>query len=264
MLSGKIAIVTAAAGGIGQSVVEMFVRNDATVVAVDIRAQDLSDIASPDGGTHGSCVSKSADVLDEDSVAGLVAEVVAEFGRIDVLVNCVGGSTTSSAPDPKALTEDMSLDYWRSILDLNLTSTFLCCKAVLPQMKSQGYGRIVNVASYNAYGAIRESGTAYAAAKAAVIGFTKRLALESAPHGVAVNATAPAPTLTERVAKNFIAKMSEDQQRQYAAHIPLGRLAEPAEQASAIMFLASDLASFVNGAVLDVTGGAIASPSSFR
>jgi 3-oxoacyl-[acyl-carrier protein] reductase len=147
--------------------------------------------------------------------------------------------------------EDIEESEWEAIVRSNLTSVFLVCKAVLPVMKRQKAGRIVNLASVVARGGAVRVPAHYAAAKAGVIALTRMLALEVADLGITVNAVAPGTTATDRV----IAARAPEETARVAAAIPLGRLGRPAEIAGAILFLASDAASFVTGAVLDVNGG---------
>jgi 3-oxoacyl-[acyl-carrier protein] reductase len=178
---------------------------------------------------------------------GVVDAAVGRWGRVDVLVNNAGGFATIRA------TEDITDAEWESILRSNLTSVFVASRAVLPVMKRQRAGRIVNVSSVVARGGAVRVTSHYAAAKAGVVGFTRHLALEVGPDGITVNAVAPGTTMTERVK----ALRTPEQTREVAQTIPVRRLGEPLEIAEAILFLASDAASFVNGATLDVNGGQV-------
>src|SRR5215813_37630 len=219
-LEGKVVIVTGAAKGIGAAIVEACAREGAKVAALDL-----------DGGG----VEKVAPVL-----RGNGADVV-------VLANNAGGFAVIRA------TEEISEEEWDAIMASNLTSVFLCSKAVLPIMKRQKYGRIVNLASVvGRAGAVRVT-SHYAAAKAGVIGFTRHLALEVGAHGITINAVAPGTTATERVLK----ARTPEETRKVAETIPVKRLGEPREIAEAVVFLASDSAAFINGATLDVNGGQV-------
>jgi NAD(P)-dependent dehydrogenase (short-subunit alcohol dehydrogenase family) len=244
-LEGKVSIVTGAARGIGVAIAEAFAREGARVAAVDLDGPGAEAVAKTLVGRGADALALGADVTRATEVGRAVHAVAARWGRVDVLVNNAGGFATIR------LTEEISEDEWAAILASNLTSVFLCSKAVLPIMKRQRYGRIVNLASVVARGGAVRVTSHYAAAKAGVVGFTRHLALEVAAHGITVNAVAPGTTATERVLK---ARTPEETQR-VAEAIPARRLGEPAEIADAIVFLASDEAAFINGATLDVNGG---------
>src|SRR6266550_2335535 len=179
-----------------------------------------------------------ADTAAPAEIRTVIEATVDRWQRIDVLVNNAGGFATMRA------TEDITDDEWASILKSNLTTAFVCSRAVLPLMKRQRAGRIVNVASVVARGGAVRVTSHYAAAKAGVVGFTRHLALEVGPDGITVNAVAPGTTMTERVK----ALRTPEQTREVAQTIPVRRLGEPMEIADAILFLASDAARFVNGA----------------
>jgi 3-oxoacyl-[acyl-carrier protein] reductase len=174
-----------------------------------------------------------------------VDAIMARWGRVDVLVNNAGGFAVIRR------TEEIPEEEWDAILRLNLTSTFLCSKAVLPIMRRQGSGRIVNLSSVvGRAGAVLVT-SHYAAAKAGILGFTRHLAREVAAAGIAVNAVAPGTTATER----FRALRSAEETRRLAESVPLRRIAEPDEIAACVLFLASDAARYITGATLDVNGG---------
>lgn len=248
----QVVLITGAANGIPKAAATGFLREGATVVALDMDAEGLARLRAS-GPTPSSVVTITTDLLREEDVREAVRQALAEFGRIDVLVNAVGGSTV--VDDPRRTTDEMSLDYWERIIAFNVTTTFLATHYVLGSMKQRRSGKIVNVSSYNAYGLIKESGTAYAAAKAAVIGFTRRLAVEAGPYGINVNAIAPAASLTDRVRDKMWNPMSEEGRGAFLSHIPLGRLGSPEDQANGILFLSSSDADYIQGAVLDINGG---------
>ena len=177
----------------------------------------------------------------------MIDALLARWQRIDVLVNNAGGFAAMRA------TENIPDAEWDMILRSNLTSAFVCSRAVLPAMKRQRAGRIVSVSSVVARsGAIRTTAH-YTAAKAGVIGLTRHLAAEVAEHGITVNAVAPGTTATERVIK----LRTPEETAQLATSIPLRRLGEPDDIADAVLFLASDAARWITGAVLDVNGGQV-------
>jgi NAD(P)-dependent dehydrogenase (short-subunit alcohol dehydrogenase family) len=192
------------------------------------------------------------DALDQGQVDAVVAEVAREFGRIDILVNAVGGSTIIAKPS--ANVEEHSLDDWQRVIKFNLDGTFLFTHAVVPVMKRQNAGKIVNLASIAGRGMSVASGCAYAAAKGGIIAFTRKLSFELGPFGININAIAPSLTLTERIRPHWNQRSPEAQAAQVEA-TPLRRVAEASDQAKVICFLASTDADFVTGLTIDVTGG---------
>ncbi len=246
-LEGKVAIVTGAAKGIGAAIVEAFAREGARVAGLDLDRARLEAVARAAGARGADVLALYADVTRSVEVDRALDAVLAKWARVDVLVNNAGGFAVIRA------TEDIPEDEWQAILASNLTSAFLCTKAVLPVMKRQRYGRIVNLASVVGRGGGVRVTSHYAAAKAGVIGFTRHLALEVGAEGITVNAVAPGTTATERVLK----ARTPEETRLVAEAIPVRRLGEPGEIAEAVVFLASDGASFINGATLDVNGGQV-------
>jgi NAD(P)-dependent dehydrogenase (short-subunit alcohol dehydrogenase family) len=248
----KVAIITAAASGIGRATAEIMAREGAVVIAVDNDASRLDATEAALRETGGRAHGYRADALDAAQVESLVASVAQEFGAIDILVNAVGGSTI--IPHPGAAMDQLTLSDWRRLIAFNLDGTFLFCHAVAPVMKRQRRGKIVNLSSIAGRGLSGSSSAAYAAAKGGIIAFTRKIAFELGPFGVNVNAIAPSRTLTERIRPRWEQQSPEDQ----AAEIertPLRRIAEAADQAKVICFLASSDADFVTGVTIDVTGG---------
>jgi len=248
----KVALVTAAASGIGRATADIMAREGAIVVGVDNNQDRLdravAEIATAGGRAHG----RLCDALDKDAVDPLVDSIAKEFGRIDILVNAVGGSTI--IPRPSATVEELALDEWKKIIDFNLDGTFLFTHAVVPVMKRQRGGKIVNLASIAGRGRSAASSAAYAAAKGGIIAFTKKLSYEVGPYGININAIAPSTTLTERIRPVWERRSQEDQARAIDA-TPLRRVAEAVDQARVICFLASQDADFITGVTIDVTGG---------
>jgi 3-oxoacyl-[acyl-carrier protein] reductase len=246
-LEKKVVIVTGAAKGIGAAIAEACVREGARVAALDLDGTGAEAVAKALRDREADALALRCDVTRTPDIAAALEAVLARWGRVDVLVNNAGGFAVIRD------TEDIAEAEWEAIMASNLTSVFLFSKAVLPIMKRQRYGRIVNLASVvGRAGAVRVT-SHYAAAKAGVIGFTRHLALEVGADGITVNAVAPGTTATERVLK---ARTPEETAR-VAAAIPVRRLGEPREIADAVVFLASDAAAFVNGATLDVNGGQV-------
>ncbi len=246
-LEKKVVIVTGAAKGIGAAIAESCVREGARVAALDLDSPGAEAVAKALRDREADALALRCDVTRAPDIAAALEAVLVRWGRVDVLVNNAGGFAVIRD------TEDIAEAEWEAIMASNLTSVFLFSKAVLPIMKRQRYGRIVNLASVvGRAGAVRVT-SHYAAAKAGVIGFTRHLALEVGADGITVNAVAPGATATERVLK---ARTPEETAR-VAAAIPVRRLGEPREIADAVVFLASDAAAFVNGATLDVNGGQV-------
>lgn len=239
-LDGRVAVVTGGAGGIGLATAERMVASGATVVLWDQGRAALDHALRGNPALTGHEV----DVTDETSIGRATAEVVERHGRIDILVNAAGITA------PRALIAETRLESWRRIVDINLTGTFLACRAVVGPMLERDYGRIVNLGSIsgkegNPYSA------AYSASKAAVHSFTKSLAKELARSGIRVNCVAPAIVAT----KNLYHDQPEEMRKLWVSRVPMGRPGTPEEVAAMIAWLASEECSFSTGAVFDVSGG---------
>lgn len=245
----KIALITAAGSGIGRASADIIAAEGGRVIAVDNDPARLDDMVAALGE---AVVPRHIDALDGEAVGTVVAEAEAAHGRIDILVNAVGGSTIIA--NPGAGIDELTAEDWRRIVAFNLDGTFNLTNAVVPGMKAEGGGRIVNIASIAGRGRSATSSAAYAAAKGGIIALTKKLSLELGPHGINVNAIAPSRTLTERIRPQWDRRSPEDQAGEIAS-IPLRRLAEASDQARVVCFLASRDADFVTGVTIDVTGG---------
>jgi len=245
----KIALITAAANGIGRATAEIMAQEGATVICVDNHQERLA-IAVKALGPQAHV--RLCDALDHEQVDAVVDAVVKGFGRIDILVNAVGGSTIIAKPS--ATVEEHSLEDWHRVIAFNLDGTFLFTHAVVPVMKLQKSGKIVNLASIAGRGTSTVSGSAYAAAKGGIIAFTRKLSFELGPFGININAIAPSLTLTERIRPHWNQRSPEAQAAQIES-TPLRRVAEASDQARVICFLASSDADFVTGLTIDVTGG---------
>ncbi len=241
-LTGKVAIVTGAAQGIGRAIAETLAREGADVAVADLdpgRSQETVDAVAKLGR---KALNLKVNVADWDDVKAMSDQVVKEMGKIDILVNNAGVTRDG-------LVMRMKEEDWNLVLQVNLYGTFHCTKAVLQPMTKQRYGRIVNIASI--VGAMGNAGQAnYAASKAAVIGFTKTVAREYASRLVTVNAVAPG-FIDTAMTQTLPAEVKETLQKQ----IPLGRLGQPADIAEAVRFLASEEAGYITGHVLHVNGG---------
>lgn len=227
----KVAIITGASQGIGKCIHEFFLEKNLNAIGVS-RSIELAKYT------------RRCDITNEDNVKSLFKEVLKSFGSIDILVNNAGISTRTDIID-------MEIGEWENVVATNLTGIFLCAKYALKVMKSQKYGKIVNVSSIAGRFRSSMASVAYTASKYGVIGITRQLALHYAKYNININCVAPSQTKTSMLLDNI----SEEQLREFSLSIPAGRLAEPVDIANAVWFLVSDEASYINGAVLDINGG---------
>jgi NAD(P)-dependent dehydrogenase (short-subunit alcohol dehydrogenase family) len=248
----KVALITAAASGIGRATADIMAREGAIVVAVDNHQERLDAAVAALNAAGGRAHGRLCDALDAAQVDALAAAVARDFGSIDILVNAVGGSTIIARSG--ATVDELTLEDWKKLIDFNLDGTFLFCHAVVPVMRRQRGGKIVNLASIAGRGRSVSSSSAYAAAKGGIIAFTKKLCYELGPYGININAIAPSVTLTERIRPHW-ERRSQEMQAAEIDKTPLRRVAEAADQAKVICFLASSDADFVTGVTIDVTGG---------
>jgi 3-oxoacyl-[acyl-carrier protein] reductase len=237
---GQAALVTGAATGIGYEVARRIVEEGGSVALVDINGARAQESA---GRLGGRAVGLAADVADEPSIAGAVAEAGRRFGRLDILVNSAG------ITGPNTMLENYGADDWRRVMDVNINGTFFACKAAVPVMRKGGYGRIVNIASIAGKEG-NPNASAYSTSKAAVIGLTKSLGKELATTEIRVNAVTPAAVKTE-----IFAQMTQAHIDFMLSKIPVGRFGLVEEVASLVCWLASRECSFSTGAVFDVSGG---------
>jgi 3-oxoacyl-[acyl-carrier protein] reductase len=243
-LDGKVALITGASRGVGRYLALSMALDGAGLVLIDIDFEHLKEVAELIRSMGRKVLALKADVGKWDEVRRAVEEAVKTFKHIDILVNNAG------IEGPFDYVENISEEDWDKVIDVNLKGAFLCTKAVVPYMKRQGYGKIVNVASIaGVEGNARMA--PYCAAKAGMIGLTKSLAEELAPHGIRVNAVAPA--LIEGTA--LTDRLPQEQREFLAKKIPLGRLCKVHEVADLIKFLVSDAADFITGYVYILAGG---------
>ena len=250
-LEGQVAIVTGAANGIGRAIAERLAEEGARLALGDIDGAELKRVADGIAAAGHDVVTSVGDVTDEGPAAALIAAAVERFGRLDILVNNVGGSRNAKIWEMKA--ED-----WDFVLRLNLRGTFLCTRAAVPHMIRQKSGRIVCISSGAREGtpwtAYYQGGSAYSTAKAGIHGFIRDVALELAEHGINVNAVAPGPIDTERTGPN-LKTLNDTVEYSPNRMTPLRRLGQPVEIANAVLFLASAEASYITVHTLSVTGG---------
>lgn len=246
LLEDRIAIVTGAAQGIGQSIAEVFAEHGAAVVIADINLEKARKVAADiTKGSGSHAMALYVNVADKASVKAMVDETMQQFGHIDILVNNAGVLRPHYIID---LTEE----DWDAVLDVNVKGTFLCSQAVAKVMIQQRSGVIINISS--ASGKKPDpKGAAYCSSKSAIIGFTRVLALELGPYGIRANAICPGATDTEML--RAVCEAVPGFYEQLVARTALGKIATPRDQANMALFLASDLASHVTGEAILVAGG---------
>ena len=248
----KVAIITAAGGGIGGATARRVAAEGGRIFAVDRDPDSLEQLMRtlPSSRAHEA---RSVDCLKENEVRQCVDRAL-QFGggHIDILINGVGGSTLRPSQQASSV-DELELEDWDELTEFNLNPTFLFCKHVLPHMKASRYGKVVNIASIAARGD-GLANAAYSAAKAGIISLTKRISREVGPYGVNCNAISPGLTETPRIVRHFNSLPAEGR-AQMLAKVPLGRFATADDQAAAIAFLISEDAAFITGVTLDVTGG---------
>jgi 3-oxoacyl-[acyl-carrier protein] reductase len=247
-LSGKVSLITGAGQNIGRAMAERFAAEGSAVGVVDIDAGRAARVADGIAASGGRALALQVDVTDEAAVEAMVERVVAELGALDVLVNNVAATVNKGLLDT-------TLAEWERVLAVTLRSTFLCSRAAASAMIAAGHGgAIVNVAATSGLRGIRNK-FAYAVAKSGVLNLTRAAAMELAPHRIRVN------TLTPTQSGSPVGMADEEYSADRAGEakgIPIGRFGQPADQAAAALFLASDEAGFITGANLVCDGGLLA------
>ena len=243
-LEGKVAIVTGGARGLGKAFCSRMAEEGAKVVVADILDKEAQQTAEEIGTRGGSAISLGVDITSEGDTLRMAAETVKQFGRIDILVN---NAAMVYGISRKPFI-DIPVAEWEKLMTVNLKGPFLCCRAVFPQMKNQGKGKIINLSSETAF-----TGSAnllhYVTSKAGILGFTRALAAEIGQYGICVNAIAPGFTDTE--AANTLLDLTKYD----VSRTPLGRLEQPHDLVGAIIFLSSAASDFITGQALVVDGG---------
>ena len=242
-LCNEVAIVTGAAQGMGATIAKRLAEEGAQVVISDINVDKAAKVAEEIDAFHNRVLGMKVDVTKEDKVAEMVKATLNHYGTVSILVNNAG------ILYPTRINEVTKAE-WDQVLDVNLNGTFLCSKAVLATMKTNRFGRIINMSSSAGRSVSTLGGVHYTAAKAGVLGFTRALAKEVAPFGITVNAICPGLIDTEMARENC----SQEQLRAYEASFPIPRLGTPEEVAQLVLFLATD-APYITGASIDINGG---------
>ena len=251
-LSGETAIITGAGAGIGQATAIRFAEEGAKLVLADLNGADVERVAAEVRARGAEAVAVAGDIADEGHARQLSETAMELFGAIDILVNNAANFTTFKV-------EDATVENWQKVLGVNIIGTALVAKHVIPRMKERGKGSIVNVASMSGIIAQPRLAT-YSTSKGAILTMTKCMALDLAPHGIRVNSVCPGCILTSATEREWI-RFGQTKEEWVGERAPLhmlNRVGEPREVANAILFLASDEASFITAASLLVDGGYIA------
>ena len=243
-MSDRVAIVTGAGQGMGRAVAMRLSADGARVIANDVNEEAAARTAKGIQDAGGEAIAVAGDVTSSGDVADVVRTALDTYGRIDILVNNAGVLRPTKVID-------IEEDEWDWVIAVNLKGTYLCSRAVLPAMRKDGWGRIVNFSSTAGKSTSTVGGAHYTAAKAGVLGFTRHLAREAAAYGITVNAVCPGLIDTEMVRGTI----PDEKARAYAASFPIQRMGEPSEVAELVAFLASDRAAYITGASLDINGG---------
>ena len=243
-LHNQVAIVTGAAQGMGAAIAGRLAAEGAKVVLSDINAEKVAGVAERiNAAAENSALAMRTDVTKEDEVAEMVEATIAHYGTVGILVNNAGILYPTRI-------DHVTKAEWDEVIDVNLNGSFLCSKAVLPIMKANKFGRIVNMSSSAGRSVSTLGGVHYTAAKAGVLGLTRGMAKEVAPFGITVNAVCPGLIDTEMARENC----SPERLRAYEESFPIPRLGTPEEVAQLIVFLATD-AAYITGASIDINGG---------
>jgi 3-oxoacyl-[acyl-carrier protein] reductase len=243
-LKDRVTIITGAARGIGKAITFAFVREGAKVVLVDLDKEGLTNLKIEIEKRKGEVISILCNISKSSEVKAMVDQTKKAFGRIDILINNAGIIRRGTI-------ETVTEEDWDRVIEVNLKGTFNCSKAVVETMKEQRYGKIINISSIAGKLGDITSAPGYGPSKAGMDALMKTMARQLAQYGINVNGVAPHAIETE-----MSAQWSAERRREIIASIPLGRLGKPEDVAEAVLFLASDAASFITGEILDVNGGA--------
>lgn len=252
LLDNKVVIITGAGRGIGRAIAKKLAQEKAKLAVVDIQEDNLKNLCDEIVKEGGHAIPFMADVANEKDVTLLVESTIGHYGQIDILVNNAGISPKKEGR--KSYLIEIDLSEWNEVIKVNLTSVFLCCKAVLPHMIERKTGKIVSISSSAALDGGFLAASHYVASKGGISALTKTLAREVAPHGIRVNAIAPG-----RIQTPMALLTSEEKNREALRRIPMGRFGTPEDVASAVAYLSSDVSEYVTGITLNVSGGYVIS-----
>jgi NAD(P)-dependent dehydrogenase (short-subunit alcohol dehydrogenase family) len=241
--AGRVVLITGAARGLGRATAERFLERGAQV-AVNVRTTERAETLAFELGRNSHPA--PGDIRSAPAVRALVADIIQRFGRLDILVN-------NAAIASATRIEQLSEDEWRATIDTNLTAAFLCIQAVVPAMKSQSHGRIINVSSLAGRSVSTLGGAHYTASKAGMLGLTRAAAKELGAHGITVNAVCPGLFDTELTHANA----TQERLDAVSQNFPIARLGKPEEVSDLICFLASESAGYITGASFDINGGSL-------
>ena len=245
MLQGKAAIITGGSRGIGRAIAHKFASLGAALVLGALHDDRLFQTRDEIAETGCEVEVCPGDIAEPETSRALLDMALTRHGRIDILVNCAGMITRTPV-------EALTFEEWHRVIDVNLHGAFYLCQAVLPHMRQQGSGKIINIASQMAWRPHPSASPSYEVSKAGMVALTRHLAHHYAPYGVCVNAIAPGSIDTD-----MAQSMSEAARQQLRDGVPMGRLGEPEEVAALAAFLASDDANYITGATISITGGSL-------
>lgn len=243
-LAGRVALITGASKGLGKAMALALAGEGAEVVLVSRNRKQLEEVAGEVRRTGGQARVFTADVAREDQVQQLEQEVIGSCGRVHILINNAGINVRKQL-------HEFTLEEWNRVLDTNLTSVFLMCRAFVPHMKGAAYGRILNMTSIMSWVSL-PGRSAYSASKAALLGVTRALALELAPEGITVNGISPGPFATEM---NTALMQNPEINQQFMSRTPLGRWGKVEEVGQLAVYLCSEEAGFITGTDILIDGG---------
>lgn len=245
LLSGQTAIVTGSSRGIGKAIVYALAKEGASLIINGTNVKLLTELADDIEKGGGNCIPIIGDISDPNTSKVLIEKALEHFGGIHILVNNAGIIFRTSS-------EEMKLEEWDRTFQVNLVGTLQMCLAVLPYMKQQNGGKIVNIVSSAAKKPHPNSAPSYGASKAGMLYLTRHLAIEMGPYGIHVNAICPGPIDTD-----MSGQWTEDYRQKIISTIPLGRLGKPDDIAKAVLFLSSSMSDFITGEAINVNGGTI-------
>ena len=249
-LKERVAIVTGSAQGMGLAIAKALGKEGARVIITDINSDQIKKTVSDLEKEGYKAEGFNMNVTAESEVKNIFTAVKEKYGKLDILVNNAGGALNT----PYKL-EEIEEKHWNLVLDVNLKGTFFCCKQAINIMAAQGGGAIVNISALAAHYRASLAGVQYTAAKAGVEGLTRQLAYDWGEKGIRITAVAPTVTMTGDRVKGLWEEKGKEEQEKTLKNIPLRRLSTPQEIAAAVVFLASDEASYITGITLDVSGG---------